>query len=273
MGIIVWIAITSTRWFSGRGLHVKQSCHMFAYVRKEARCAWVHTRAGGLAREGSSTTQGLPQQSTGNATIREHFEPLLYYSFVSCKNGNNPGRNVNGYKGHLWFTTKHLFFSSSEVSSWFLFQPTSSRCGFSPQESGVQGPAISELHSAGHSDWLRPGHMTLASSIRVNLRTSVRERLFCAHLSGGEASAAAAVLPGEPSVSRVYHIGPKVKSSRLRGGEEAALRVFLGLNSSKLWSKIPDLKAPAWAIKVPFGVRSQYWRHFFLPLASESPDQ
>lgn len=44
----MWISIMSTRWFSGRGLHAEQSCHMFTSVGKEDPCPWAHTRAGDL---------------------------------------------------------------------------------------------------------------------------------------------------------------------------------------------------------------------------------
>lgn len=119
-------------------------------------------------------------------------------------------------------------FPSSEVSYWFLFQPRSSRCGFRPQ--GVWGSRLTnQWHYAGHGDWLRPGHMTLASPVRVNLETSMGERGW-GSLSLDLAWAEMGTVLLQPSclgssrVPRVYDMEQKIKSWEVRAERQGGSR-------------------------------------------------
>lgn len=140
----MWISVTSIPWFSGRGLHMKRSCHVmsyyvFAYVEEEV-CVSVHTP--GQVVVGCLTgwrEQCLPEQSTGISMIQEPFETFVL-------NLLSP-RRVEMLLGTMWMGLEDIcglppsiHFPSSVVSWWFPFLSMWSECGFSPQ--GVWGSGL-----------------------------------------------------------------------------------------------------------------------------------
>lgn len=117
---------------------------------------------------------------------------LLFYVFISCKS-RNTGKNVNGYRGHLWFATEHPFLLFQRLASGFCSQPVWAECGFSAlpaswsqgfrDNQSVGCILLAAEIGSGQDTWLLP--------VRVNLGTYVEQRgrsSFLLDITGAEAN-------------------------------------------------------------------------------------
>lgn len=253
IGIILWISVTSTPWISGRGLHVKQwchvlSCHIMCLLMLEKSCVSLCThQVSWRLRE-----QCLPEQSTGIS-----HDPRAIWDF--CFKSLSPAR-VEMLLGTMWMGLEDIcglppsmhfsFLSGQLVISipvhviWVWLQPPGS-LGFrgNPSVNSIQ---LSTVTGSVQSEW--------TSVLLWDERIHVLFFFSSKDLTWEEVS-----LGLLQPLCLGSHMEPKMKPPQRRwewGVERNhALRVLAGADSNRIWSEnTPDLKTLTWGPEATLGV-------------------